>query len=82
MLFTTCICHTENEINELSQQDQVAFPGMEEALFSTKAYNDSLASHFNDTGFSQDSMCYLYDEQYHLHNSLFYMYHNNYSHGK
>ncbi|MCH8231640.1 MAG: hypothetical protein IIB82_03190 [Bacteroidetes bacterium] len=55
---------------------------MEEALFSTKAYNDSLASHFNDTGFSQDSMCYFYDEQYHLHNSLFYMYHNNYSHGK
>ena len=25
MLFTTCICHTENEINELSQQDRLLF---------------------------------------------------------
>lgn len=81
MLFTACICYTENVLNELSQQDQVALLGMEEALFSTIVYNDSLANYINDTGFTQDSMCYFYDEHYHLHDSLYNMHHNNYSHG-
>ncbi len=74
-------CNTANDFNDLSQQDQVALLGMEEAIFSTIAYNDSLANYINDTGITQDSTCYYFDDHYHRHDSLFNMHHNNYSHG-
>ncbi len=36
MLFTTCICHTENEINELSQQDRLLFREWKKHSFQRK----------------------------------------------
>ncbi len=79
ILFTGC--NNQEGIGEMTQQDQLALLGMEDALLGIISYNDSLVSYVDATGITNDSTCFYYDGQYHTSDSLYNTHHNNYSHG-
>ena len=72
----------DNVIEEMTQQDEKALIGMEDALFQIISYNDSLVSYVEASGINNDATCFYFDRKYHTGDSLYNMYHNNYSHDK
>lgn len=74
IVITAFACQKENN-DQLSETDQAAFNGMEEAYKNATLYNDSLIN-TNDS-----TMMEFYDDMFHYHEGLWEQHHEGYSHG-
>ena len=73
IVFSAYSCQKEND-DHLSEADQVAFDGMEDAYKSAELYNDSLIN-TNDS-----TMMDYYDNMFHFYEGLWEQHHSGYSH--
>lgn len=71
-------CFQNDQLDELSIQDENALIGMNEALLATIYYSDSLVSYISETNNFSDSLCIYYDSHYHHFDSLYSFHHNNF----
>ncbi|WP_420317857.1 hypothetical protein [Ekhidna sp.] len=71
-------CFQDDQLDELSIQDEISLIGMNEAILATIYYSDSLVFSISETNNPNDSLCIYYDSHYHHHDSLYSFHHNNY----
>lgn len=71
-------CMQDDQLDEMSIQNEIALIGMNEAILAAIHYSDSLVSHTLETNHFNDSLCHYYDAHYHYQDSLYNFHHNDF----